>query len=317
MEGGVNTKRSPWEHVSGKVYSYPLFRFDGDDAIYFVVWFVAYFLAHGFTNKFIVKPLSKFVVHKDKDGEIVNGAPPSKDELLKFETTTWRFLYYCFNLIVGIFLLKDEEWITYPEKYFENWPAVVFPSYLRMYYIMQFSCYSYQSVLLFVDKKQKDFVQMLVHHITTLLLIFFSFEIGFYRIGCVILILMDIGDPLLELAKNVLYCGYTRTADFVFSAFTIIFFFSRNFLYPFYVVHSGMFSAYATNGEPVPYKDVFVVGLFILQGLFLFWGGLIIKIMVLTYVLGQGSARSDIRDIDEEEEKKGEKKGEKKKLMKN
>jgi len=302
MEAGVNVK-SPWEHVSGKIYSYPLFRFDGNDAIYFVVWFVAYFLAHRFTNKFIVKPLSNFVVHKDKKGEIVKGAPPSKDELLKFETTTWRFLYYCYNLIVGIILLKDEEWIMFPEKYFENWPAVIFPSYLRMYYIMQFACYSYQSVLLFIDKKQKDFIQMLVHHITTLLLIFFSFEIGFYRIGCVILILMDIGDPLLELAKNVLYCGYTKAADFVFSVFTIMFFFSRNFLYPFYVVHSGMYSAYATNGEPVPYRDVFVAGLFVLQGLFLFWGGLIIKIMVLTYVLGSG-VRSDIRDIDDEDEKK-------------
>jgi len=62
-----------------------------------------------------------------------------------------------------------------------------------------------------------------------------------------------------------------------------------------------LYSANATNGEKVPYKDIFVVGLFVLQGLFLYWGGLIIKIMVLTYILGQ-EARSDIRDIDEEEE---------------
>jgi len=296
---------SPWVHVSGNVYSYPLFRFGENEFKNFIAIFIAYLIAHRTLLKFVFKPLSKYVIHKNDEGKTVDNAPPTKDEVLKFETTCWRFFYYAFNLIVGMFLLKDEEWAYRTDMYFVEYPQMTFPSHLRLYYVMELACYSYVSCCLFIDKKQKDFVQMLVHHITTLLLIYFSFEIGFYRIGCIILILMDISDPFLELAKSFLYCGYTKMADILFAAFTIIFFFSRNFIYPYYVMPAGT-NACTSNGSPVPHRKYFVVGLYVLQALFLFWGFLIIKIVVVTYILGW-EERSDIRDHDDEEKINGKK----------
>jgi len=287
--------------VSGKVFSYPLFRFDEFEIMCFILIAFGYFFAHRIILKFI-KPLTKFIVHKNDKGETVENVPPTKDEVLKFETTCWRFCYFLFNVIAGIVLLKDEKWILDTSLFFEEYPAIVFPTNCRMYYIMQLACYSYVTICLFIDKKQKDFVQMLLHHITTLLLVFFSYEIGFYRIGCVTLILMDFSDPFLELAKTFLYCGYNTIADILFAAFTIVFFFTRNFIYPYYVMHAGIYGAITSNGSYVPYQGYFVVGLVILQGLFLFWGGLIVKIVLYTYVFGW-EERGDMRDHDDEEEK--------------
>lgn len=48
---------------------------------------------------------------------------------------------------------------------------------------------------------------MLIHHTTTIFLIITSYLWGFHRIGCVILLLHDMSDPFMEVAKASLYAG--------------------------------------------------------------------------------------------------------------
>lgn len=58
-----------------------------------------------------------------------------------------------------------------------------------------------------LEPKQKDFLAMIIHHITTLFLMIFSYFTQFQRIGCIVLIIHDISDPLMEAAKCALYLG--------------------------------------------------------------------------------------------------------------
>ena len=45
---------------------------------------------------------------------------------------------------------------------------------------------------------------MVVHHIVTVLLLVFSYNTGFFRIGCVIVLLHDLADIFLEVS-NVMF----------------------------------------------------------------------------------------------------------------
>ena len=78
------------------------------------------------------------------------------------------------------------------------------------------------SITQFSDVKRKDFLQNLVHHIITILLMAFSWSCHFIRIGTLVLILHDCADPWLELAKLCKYVKKNQMAEIVFGTFTVI-----------------------------------------------------------------------------------------------
>ena len=45
---------------------------------------------------------------------------------------------------------------------------------------------------------------MVVHHIVTVMLTTFSYNSGFFRIGCVIMLLHDLADIFLEVSLHIL-----------------------------------------------------------------------------------------------------------------
>ena len=51
------------------------------------------------------------------------------------------------------------------------------------------------------DTRRSDMVEMTIHHIVTLVLISFSWVTGFVRIGSIVMLVHDISDVPLELAK--------------------------------------------------------------------------------------------------------------------
>jgi ceramide synthetase len=50
----------------------------------------------------------------------------------------------------------------------------------------------------FFDRARKDFWEMFIHHIVTLLLLSFSWSSNLIRVGTLVLILHDVGDIFLE-----------------------------------------------------------------------------------------------------------------------
>ena len=54
----------------------------------------------------------------------------------------------------------------------------------------------------FIDVKRKDFWQMFLHHIATILLLSFSYVVNFVRIGTLVLVIHDFGDFWLEVSPN-------------------------------------------------------------------------------------------------------------------
>uniref|UniRef100_A0A7S1TH34 TLC domain-containing protein n=1 Tax=Compsopogon caeruleus TaxID=31354 RepID=A0A7S1TH34_9RHOD len=164
-----------------------------------------------------------------------------------------------------------------------------------------------------IDTRRSDFMEFVVHHLSTLLLLLVSYVLGYVRFGLVILPLHDCTDILLYGAKTVHYMGISGVDTAIFFAFTVCFLVTRLILYPrlVYGIFLEPFLILAENPTynfwarywPVYIAEYVVVlsALFILQVLHCYWFGLVLKILEgelsgRRKVSEEGDARSDDED---------------------
>lgn len=100
------------------------------------------------------------------------------------------------------------------------------------YYMFSMSFYWSLVVSQFFDIKRKDFWQMFVHHIITLLLLSLSWICNLHRVGSLVLVIHDCADIFLEAAKVTKYANYQKLCDGIFAIFTIIWIITRMGFYP-------------------------------------------------------------------------------------
>jgi very-long-chain ceramide synthase len=60
----------------------------------------------------------------------------------------------------------------------------------------------HQIFILNAEARRKDHVQMMTHHIITVILVITSYFTNFTRVGCVIMVLMDWCDVLLGVSPS-------------------------------------------------------------------------------------------------------------------
>ncbi|KAJ3122048.1 Ceramide synthase 3 [Nowakowskiella sp. JEL0407] len=246
------------------------------------------------------KSENKVFVEEPKEDK----ARMNKNLRRKFVRSAWFCLNYIITAVIAWTIIMSESEPIIPTTFFKGWPEkqTMSPN-LKLLYQIAFGSYSNHLAVLFIYPKQKDFLEMFIHHITTLLLIYFSYTWGFYRIGAVVYALHELADPFLEFAKCSLYLKRQTVADVFFGLFALVFFVSRNFIFPVYVISSIPLYAYHEDGSLIPFgrADVhygFFALLCILEILHIFWFSLIVKV-ALTTVLSKGGVEGDIRDEDE------------------
>ena len=69
----------------------------------------------------------------------------------------------------------------------------------------------------FTDVKRKDFWEMFIHHIATLALLTLSWSNQMHRMGSLVLMVHDLADHWMELAKLCKYAGYEVTTQQIIS----------------------------------------------------------------------------------------------------
>ena len=170
----------------------------------------------------------------------------------------------------------------------------------------------------FIDVKRKDFWQMFLHHIATILLLSFSYIVNFVRIGSLVLVIHDFGDFWLEVsceynenitsdsysegAKMAKYAHAQKICDTLFVVFALVWFVTRLCYYPYkYVcIELNIFSIifdcrvlYTTTFEELtilgmfPAFYIFNGLLILLQILHYFWFHLICQVAVSAMKAGQ------------------------------
>jgi len=205
------------------------------------------------------------------------------------------------SIFLGCWVVYDSDWFFSTPHYWIGWPNLPLPPVLRWYYLLAVAYYIYSLFALYIEPHQKDFSQMLIHHIATVALILFSFYVGFFRVGIAVLLVHDISDPLLQIGKLFFYCGKQAVADIIFALFAVVFVLSRIVIYPYYLLYTTYFESKHFL-EYVPFHREFNGFLFLLFILHLIWSATIIKMVYLA--IRRGGVQGDDRDIVKQKKQK-------------
>ncbi|KAL6056223.1 Ceramide synthase 5 [Balamuthia mandrillaris] len=73
------------------------------------------------------------------------------------------------------------------------------------------------------DNHKSDFWEMLIHHVVTLVLLYFSFVNGYWRLGCLVLYTHDVCDIFLHFAKACKFTIEKTLPDFVMTCIFVPF----------------------------------------------------------------------------------------------
>lgn len=207
---------------------------------------------------------------------------------------------------------------------------------MKSYMLAQLAFWLQQMIVVNIEKRRKDYWQMVSHHIVTIALVYSSYRYGLTRVGNVVLILMDLNDLIFSVAKCLKYMGLQTLCDIMFGIFVVSWVLCRHvaFVMVCWSVYAHSLAiagatCYTGSGDtilgpgPVPQdegyfymlqplvydsgricydytiKSLFLAGLLFLEGLMVFWLVMIIKLVLR--VLRGGNAEDTRSDGEEEE----------------
>lgn len=147
----------------------------------------------------------------------------------------------------------------------------------------------------FVDNKKKDFWQMFIHHVLTLLLIALSWVCNIHRVGSLILIVHDCADVLLEAAKTMNYAKLQKACDILFGLFTIAWIVTRLMMFP-RIIYACIFQTQLPSFPVYFIFNSLLIGLLILHFI---WTHMIFQ--VIAQSVKSGVIDGDVRSSSEED----------------
>lgn len=243
-----------------------------------------------------------------------------RKQITRFVEQGWSVVYYTCSFLAGLYLFYVSDYWLSASDMWRGWPHYQLPVLTKAYYLIQLASWFHQIFVLHIEERRKDHRQMFTHHIVTCLLIIGSYYYYYTRVGHVVLILMDVVDILLSLAKVFNYANWRRTTDTLFVAFMASWMVMRHGIYG-YILYSAMTSAFKliptqcffdANGELVrcftPTVHWTLVGLlWFLQFILLYWFLSIVRVALKVVRGGNPSdVRSDSEDSDSEDDEKTE-----------
>lgn len=224
----------------------------------------------------------------------------------KFVEAVWRFIFYSVFCYVGydtLFVPATVSWIASAENFWNDWPMHSLTKGIAFYYQVELGAYLHQ--LMWTEVNRSDALEMIIHHIVTIVLVVLSYLTNFTRIGTAILLLHDSADIFLESAKVFNYVAKTQgrewakpICDALFVMFAVTFFVTRLVFYPRHILYSVIFTAQSQFGYSLVYY-VFSTMLSILQILHIFWFYLIARMVYLLML--SGGTDKDIRSDDDDD----------------
>ncbi|QPG76227.1 hypothetical protein FOA43_003613 [Brettanomyces nanus] len=196
-----------------------------EDGYLMITMIVNLMLVRSFMIRFVFSQLANLLgIHKYK-------------AVQRFKEQGWSLTYYSCSWCFGFYLYWKSDYFLNMRNVFAGWPDQNLSYGFKFFYLIETSCYIQQMIVLHIEEKRKDYLEMFFHHIITSILCLESYRTCFTRVGHVILLLMDIGDVFLSLAKVLKYCGFGRICDVVFILFMIIWIVLRHGVYNYVVYY--------------------------------------------------------------------------------
>lgn len=217
---------------------------------------------------------------------------------VKFNVAFWKAVNYSFLVFVGLKTLRSADWLPNYHEYAIPLPLIEIKT--TIYYHLAIASYLYGFFCLLVEPHLKDFMIMVSHHLVTLLLLIGSYYLlGSVRIGMVVMILHDICDPFMEIAKLCLYADLHLPANVFFVSFALIFIVSRCVIYPTFVIHP-LFILLQSEENQMMIAYAHLLMLCIIFFMDVYWTFLILK-MIVAQLTGKSLKRDIREEVDNED----------------
>ncbi|XP_077187826.1 ceramide synthase 4 isoform X2 [Paroedura picta] len=221
----------------------------------------------------------------------------------KFCEACWRSIYYVISFFTGLAIMYNKPWLWDPRECWTEYPQQPLVPSIYFYYIMQLTFYCSLAITLPFDVKRKDHEMQIIHHVATIFLLWFSYCTNCIRIGCLIVLIHDASDVLLEPTKMFYYVKWSRISDTLFLMFSFVFLYVRLVIFPQKVLYN---TYYYSMELYQPFLGYYLMNgsLIVLQLLHIFWSYLIIRMVCKFFVRGTmgKDVRSDSEDSENSEE---------------
>ncbi|KAI2639218.1 TLC domain-containing protein [Xylaria nigripes] len=154
-----------------------------------------------------------------------------RKDMTRFSEQAWLLVYYSFFWPIGVYLYYNSPSYMNLRELWTGWPDREVTGLVKAYFLGQWAFWLQQVLVIHIEERRKDHWQMLTHHFITIALMAGSYYYHHTRVGILILVLMDIVDIFLPLAKCLKYLGYSTMCDIMFGMFMVSWFIARHVLY--------------------------------------------------------------------------------------
>lgn len=168
----------------------------------------------------------------------------SPTAMQRFRECSWHLLFYSTSVFYTLYILWDKPWLWNTRYCWDGWPKLTVTNEVFILYLVELGFYWSLVFTLLTDHARKDFWEMTVHHIVTILLIYFSWAANFVRIGTLVLLVHDVADTWMASAKMAKYSRHQTLCEFLFAIFMVVWTVSRLYAYPFWVLNSSVFESH-------------------------------------------------------------------------
>lgn len=190
-----------------------------DDAYFITFCIIAFTGLRAWTMEYILAPIAK-----------LQGITKRK-ELTRFSEQAWLMVYYFVFWPLGVYIYCHSPHYMNLRGLWTAWPDREVDVLMKGYILGQWAFWLQQILVIHIEERRKDHMQMLIHHLITCTLLYSSYGYHHTRVGNLILIIMDVVDLFLPLAKCLKYAGYTNLCDYVFGLFMVSWLVARHVIY--------------------------------------------------------------------------------------
>uniref|UniRef100_A0A7S1R4D1 TLC domain-containing protein n=1 Tax=Neobodo designis TaxID=312471 RepID=A0A7S1R4D1_NEODS len=266
-------------------------------AVFALVWF----LARTLSKKVIFPPMARVLGVKGKKKQA------------KFSYNMWLLLFYGSSSLFGWFyVLPGEPYFTFPVDKHSGatmWTNHPFPiaEKIHWYYVYQLGFYIAELYAIFVEPKRSDFIEYVIHHIVTIVLIGVSYIAHEHRVGAMIIFIHDVPDVILCFTKLFLYTGLDNLSSATFALFAATFGYLRLYCFPL-ITYTIFCLAPQFHPATTAYWFLAVLLGVVLQSLQIFWFAMIMKIILGIVIRFGKHDGADPRSDDDDDEEEGQSK---------
>ncbi|ODQ49773.1 longevity assurance proteins LAG1/LAC1 [Saitoella complicata NRRL Y-17804] len=277
--------------------------------LYDIAFCVFYTIVFSFAREFVMQVLLKPLARRwgIKEGK----------KMSRFLEQAYTFCYFSISGTFGLIVMsRTDMWFFNTPAFWQAYPHRALPLDFKFYYLLQASYWLQQALVLLLqlEAPRKDFKELVLHHIITLLLIGLSYRFHFTATGVAVFITMDVSDVFLALSKCLNYLDHPLGTP-CFGFFILVWFYCRHYLSAQILIScltTYNNPPYTPFPEPIDWlnqqykcwiaKPITVGLLGALLGVNIFWSWLILRIA--GRFVWKGEAKDERSDDEEEEEKK-------------